>query len=211
MAYDVETQYQKLYLIALYRSQTLEATKGRFAEMTQVQISNFLEVLSEFIKRYEEEGPGTVEEDMDEGMDLMEVYEDELVRLDKKRLELQAAELLFDHPLTDYSDFLKVKQDFGYLQIIYKQYDDQKKARDMWGKTLWANLNAQALVDGIETFMKEFRKLPRVIRQHPMGVMLDLKMKQFKSVVPLMVSLKNEAMRERHWKQLMEKTGNYNS
>lgn len=37
--------------------------------------------------------------------------------------------------------------------------------------------------------------------------MLDLKMKQFKGVVPLMVSLKNEAMRERHWKELMLKTG----
>lgn len=37
--------------------------------------------------------------------------------------------------------------------------------------------------------------------------MLDTKMKQFKNVVPLMVSLKNEAMRERHWKELMAKTG----
>lgn len=51
------------------------------------------------------------------------------------------------------------------------------------------------------------RKLPKVIRQTPTGVMLDMKLKQFKSVVPLMVSLKNEAMRERHWKILMEKTG----
>lgn len=38
-------------------------------------------------------------------------------------------------------------------------------------------------------------------------MMLDLKMKQFKGIVPLMVSLKNEAMRERHWKELMKKTG----
>lgn len=34
-------------------------------------------------------------------------------------------------------------------------------------------------------------------------------MKQFKATVPLMVSLKNEALRERHWHQLMEKTGEY--
>lgn len=38
-------------------------------------------------------------------------------------------------------------------------------------------------------------------------MILDQKMKQFKNAVPLMVSLKNEAMRERHWKKLMEKTG----
>lgn len=34
-------------------------------------------------------------------------------------------------------------------------------------------------------------------------------MKQFKNTVPLMVSLKNEALRQRHWQQLMEKTGRY--
>lgn len=34
-------------------------------------------------------------------------------------------------------------------------------------------------------------------------------MKQFKNTIPLMVNLKNEALRERHWKMLMEKTGQY--
>lgn len=41
----------------------------------------------------------------------------------------------------------------------------------------------------------------------PVGQMLELQMKQFKNSVPLMVSLKNEALRERHWHILMEKTG----
>lgn len=34
-------------------------------------------------------------------------------------------------------------------------------------------------------------------------------MKQFKNTIPLMVNLKNEALRERHWKMLMEQTGQY--
>lgn len=77
----------------------------------------------------------------------------------------------------------------------------------MWGKTLWVNLNPQALVDGIEGYLKEFRKLPRAARTTPIGQVLDNKMKQFKNAVPLMVALKNEALRERHWRQLMDKTG----
>lgn len=43
----------------------------------------------------------------------------------------------------------------------------------------------------------------------PIGQMLETKMKQFRNVVPLMVNLKNEALRERHWKMLMEKTGKF--
>lgn len=47
------------------------------------------------------------------------------------------------------------------------------------------------------------------IRDLPIGKILDTKMKQFKNTIPLMVNLKNEALRERHWKMLMEKTGQY--
>ena len=32
-------------------------------------------------------------------------------------------------------------------------------------------------------------------------------MKQFKASVPLFVDLKNEAIRDRHWRELMKKTG----
>lgn len=32
-------------------------------------------------------------------------------------------------------------------------------------------------------------------------------MKQFKNAVPLIMSLKNDAFTERHWKMLMKKTG----
>lgn len=45
------------------------------------------------------------------------------------------------------------------------------------------------------------------IRTLPIGVVLDQKMKQFKNAVPLMVNLKHEAMRDRHWNRLMEQTG----
>lgn len=34
-------------------------------------------------------------------------------------------------------------------------------------------------------------------------------MKQFKSSIPLMLSLKDEALRERHWQLLMDKTGQH--
>ena len=93
------------------------------------------------------------------------------------------------------------------MQIIYKLYQAQKLARASWGKTLWANLNTQVLTDGIDSFLRDFRKLSKTIRQMPIGSVLETVMKQFKNVVPLMANLKHEAMRERHWSMLMTKTG----
>lgn len=77
----------------------------------------------------------------------------------------------------------------------------------MWAKTLWVNLNPQVLVDGMESFIKEFKRLPKPVRQLHPGILLDIRMKEFKNSIPLFIDLKNEALRERHWTELMEKTG----
>jgi dynein heavy chain len=59
----------------------------------------------------------------------------------------------------------------------------------------------------MENFIREFRRFNDTVKQLPVGQFLDMHMKQFKSSVPLFVELKNEALRERHWKELMDKTG----
>ena len=82
-----------------------------------------------------------------------------------------------------------------------------QKAREQWAETLWANLNIQLLQDGIETFLKQLRKLPREFKNMPVGRLLDEKMKEFRDSLPLFVDLKHEALRDRHWKELMSKTG----
>jgi dynein heavy chain, axonemal len=109
--------------------------------------------------------------------------------------------------VTDYNIYLTAKSDFEKMQMVYKLYLAQKIARETWGKTLWVNLNTQALTDGIDNFIKDFRKLSKPIREMTVAGVLEKIMKQFKNVVPLMASLKHEALRERHWRLLMTKTG----
>ena len=69
------------------------------------------------------------------------------------------------------------------------------------------NLNPIALVEGIEEYLKRFKALPKEIRVSEVGKNVEEKMKEFKRSVPLFVDLKHEALRPRHWQQLMVKTG----
>lgn len=95
------------------------------------------------------------------------------------------------------------------MDILYSLYKQQKSAREIWAKTLWVNLNPQQLIDGMEHFMREFRRLPKPIRSMQVGHALEAEMRNFKNSVPLFIELKNEAMRERHWQELMRRTGQY--
>lgn len=110
---------------------------------------------------FEAEGPGAVGHDMDRGIKLMDAYVVRFDDLDAQRLELMKAEKLFDLPLTDYTDFLRVKREFEAMHVLYKLYKQQKIARENWSRTLWAHLDPNALTDGMDNFMKDYRKIPK--------------------------------------------------
>lgn len=88
---------------------------------------------------------------------LLQEYSKYFDELESRKKMLQAAEQLFDNPLADFSNFNRAKIDFLAMDQIYKIYKAQKFARELWAKTLWVNLNPQALVDGIEQFFKDYR------------------------------------------------------
>lgn len=55
--------------------------------------------------------------------------------------------------------------------------------------------------------MKFYSKLDANTKGIKCAKILNAMMERFKNTIPLMVSLKNEAMRNRHWNELMTKTG----
>lgn len=119
------------------------------------------------------------------------------------------SELLFDLPATDYTIFLDVKKEYEGMQMLFALYTEQNQARDEWAQTLWVNLDPQLLINGMDRFIREFRKFPQFIKDSNIGQILRENMVSFKNSVPLFIELKNEAMRERHWEELMKKTGRH--
>lgn len=58
LSYTIETLWKELYLRAMCRNTTLETTKERFQSVAEEQISNFYDVLQEFVRKFDTEGPG---------------------------------------------------------------------------------------------------------------------------------------------------------
>ena len=93
------------------------------------------------------------------------------------------------------------------LTMIYALYERQMAAREEWAQTLWANLNVNTLIEGIDGYLKELKKFPKNVRGLAVSKQVMAKMNEFKNSIPLFTDLKNDALRDRHWKLLMQKTG----
>ncbi|XP_037090995.1 dynein heavy chain 10, axonemal-like [Pollicipes pollicipes] len=199
--------WEELLLRAKVTNARLGPVKQRFTAITQDEVAEFHGEIAKFCERYYQEGPGTVGDQFDLGEHKMKSYEDELASLLERQQELVNSERLFDLDITAYPELTTMQKDMAGLRLIYDIYVAQKEAREKLAQTLWANLNSQALTDDIEVYIRQFKKLPRDVRQLDIGKHLEENMKQFKASVPLFVDLKNEAIRERHWRELMKKTG----
>uniref|UniRef100_A0A670YVL6 Dynein axonemal heavy chain 10 n=1 Tax=Pseudonaja textilis TaxID=8673 RepID=A0A670YVL6_PSETE len=203
----MKLMWETLYADAAGVDHSLGSIKKTFTEITREQIGNYSKEIDDFYQRFVTEGPGSVGENLDRGLELMVVFERELEKHERNRQELANAEKLFDLPITMYPDMIKIQKEMKGLRQIYEIYKLQQAAKEEWSQTLWVNLNVQVLQEGIEGYLKTLRKLPKHVRSMPVAYHLEMKMKAFKESIPLLLDLKNEALRERHWKELMSRTG----
>ncbi|XP_072908128.1 dynein axonemal heavy chain 10 [Hemitrygon akajei] len=204
---NIEAIWKSLFEESRNIDLSLGTVKKKFTKTTKLETKEFSAHLAGFSTRFRIEGPGSVESDLDTGLEILGKFENELEELERKRQELVNAEKLFDLPITMHPDLLSLQKEMKGLRQIYDIYKAQRTAKDEWSETLWADLNVQLLQEGIDGFLKAFRKLPKDVRSLTVGFHLESQMKEFKDSIPLLLDLKHEALRERHWKALMTRTG----
>lgn len=81
--------------------------------------------------KFDTEGPGSVGDNLDAGLKLMEEYGGMFAELEQRRLDLMNAEMLFDIPLADYTDYLRAKADYEGMEFLYRIYKTQRNAREV--------------------------------------------------------------------------------
>lgn len=128
-------------------------------------------------------------------------------RLLDDRTVMQNTSLLFGMPQEPYARLDAAYAEYECMRLVYDLYARQRDARDAWSKTLWLELNPQLLLEGMEGFLRRYKQLPRACRAVPVAAALEATMKKFKNSVPLFIELKNDAMRDEHWRKLMDQTG----
>ncbi|KER29498.1 hypothetical protein T265_03876 [Opisthorchis viverrini] len=204
---EVVISWNQLKEMATKKELDLRKVRREFAREAKKNISDFGNMVNTLIERFEQHGPGTMADNLSMGLITLQKFGEELSVLEARRQELAAAEKLFDLPITPYPQLLHLQMELHELARLFTLYEEQKAARDEWAQTLWKDLNVQSLQQGIENFLKMWRQLPKTVRTHPAGRAVYENMRVFRDSLPLFLDLKHEALRERHWNELMRKTG----
>ena len=91
----------------------------------------------------------------------------------------------------------------GQVYGVYAEHADNVR---QYSQQLWADLDITRMVSGTDEVAKKLRGLT-ALKMLPVYEAVEKEIQGFKNSLPLMRDLKNEALRMRHWDQLMAVTG----
>ncbi|KAJ2996626.1 Dynein heavy chain 10, axonemal [Globomyces sp. JEL0801] len=204
---NLPQKWEEMLLMAKSTDFKLIPVKEKFSIQTQEQVRVFKKQIHSFKEEFIVNGPGCMNNDMDKGLQLLKEAHETILKFSLTREALVRAEKLFDISISAYPELFEMEHQLRDLDLIYNLYSDVKDAINGWSTTLWVNLDIAVLHKGIELFTARLKKLPKELKQLPPYNAVAEKIITFKESIPLFADLKNEALRERHWKTLMSITG----
>ncbi|KAJ1332384.1 hypothetical protein BSLG_008688 [Batrachochytrium salamandrivorans] len=203
---NLSFQWEEMLERAKKVDNALITVKEKFTEKTHNQVKEFKQSLLKFKEDFVINGPGAMNMDMDQGLKLLKGAKEAVEQFLVGRESLVCAEKLFNITITSYPELFELENQIKALDLIYVLYSDVKEAINSWSMTLWNNLDLGVLNRGIEAFTARLKKIPKELKQLPPYNVVAEKIVTFKDSISLFVDLKNEALRDRHWKKLMEIT-----
>eukprot|EP01040_Poterioochromonas_malhamensis_P005875 gene5875-6317_t len=206
-ALSIEERWHKLYCDSRTRDLRLVDTKQQFREVTSQQDIEFREMLQHLRKEFLDSGPGVSTTGLDEGVELLAEYKRKLNKMNKIKAELINAQNLFNLDVKPYPDLQQTQSDVDQLSKIYDFYTQFKEFQMNMSSMLWGDLDITILQKGAEDFERMAKKFPKDLKEIFTFKMVESKIAHFKEALPLVINLKNDSMKTRHWQKLMDVTG----
>ena len=206
-ALTIQKRWRQLYVDSRTRDLRLVDTKAEIRELTRQQDIDFRASLETLRKEFLDSGPGVSSVSLDVGVELLVEYKKRLGKLNKQKLEIINAQNLFDLDVKPYPLLIDTGVDVEKLDKIYSLYTQFKEFQESMAATMWSDLDIAALQEGADNFEKLCRRFPKDLKEIFTFKSVEHVLSAFKESLPLVVALKTDAMKTRHWVKLQEITG----
>uniref|UniRef100_A0A803WAD3 Dynein axonemal heavy chain 17 n=1 Tax=Ficedula albicollis TaxID=59894 RepID=A0A803WAD3_FICAL len=114
---------------------------------------------------------------------------------------------LFEVVVPEYKQLKQCRKELCLLKELWDMISLVNSSLDDWQSTRWVDINVENMDLECKKFAREIRSLDKEMRAWDAFSGLDSKVKNMLTALKAVAELQNPAIRERHWKQLMQATG----
>lgn len=125
----------------------------------------------------------------------------------QQKERLMKEEGLFNLKLLNTETFDNYYSEFQNMKLVYSLYEKQKSDIKKWSKIPWLNIRIEFVREAFGALMLTFKRLPVLARNtYPAKIFADY-LKELRLSIPILVQLKNSALKVRHWKEILNTIG----
>ena len=203
-------EWEDTMKLAAAADERLVERKAAFAALLKDQAEAFTADVSTFRAQFREQAPFGYECGSEMAYTLLDEWQGRLVEIEQQADSLRDREHLFDVRVHPWKDLTICRNELQQLKLVWDHAVLIESIFSAWQATPWAQVNCDECYGTAKRLQSQFTALERRVRhastwgvykgtQSALGDMLV--------TLPLVQDLRDEAMRERHWKKLMRTCG----
>eukprot|EP01064_Diplonema_japonicum_P034643 TRINITY_DN7253_c0_g4_i1.p1 TRINITY_DN7253_c0_g4~~TRINITY_DN7253_c0_g4_i1.p1 ORF type:complete len:4646 (+),score=1368.52 TRINITY_DN7253_c0_g4_i1:87-14024(+) len=194
------------------RNDEISKLQNGFKARLTREVDIFQHVVVSFRKDFDENGPMCEGISPSDAMERLNKYQRLFEDHKRSWTTFQAGEELFGMPVHQYPELVQTEKQLGLLEKLYLLYVKVIQKIKGYAETLWVELKQgggkgfASLVEEVNRFQLQAQKLPKALKTWDAYLELKKYIDDFLGLEEMISALAHPAMRERHWKTIMQIT-----
>ncbi len=195
------TTWRKVVEHADSVANSLAALQGTYKKQLIWDIREFGLDIRAFRKEFEANGPLVPGIKPAVALDKLKKFKDELGTRERKMENYRAGEELFALRPTRFAEVTKCRKDITLVDQLYSVYVDVHASVKQWSALLWGEVVDQvsSISDITNGYEQRVKKLPKKLREWSAYDVVNQKIIDLQSLLPLLVGLSKSSIKPRHW------------
>ena len=191
------------------RTEGLEESRRQFKAGLLKDTEDLTKSVVEMRAGFLDKGPFSGEVAPGEATAALASYHQSLAELRATEAGLAVGLKVFAIAQAPYKEFVGMDADLGFLDQLWGLASEFDAKYAEWKVTTFNGIETEVLENEAGSRLKKLVKLQRQVKDKEWDMVQHYrdKLSTFKAVMPLILDLKEPAMRDRHWKRLMEQVG----
>ena len=204
---SLQSEFSKFGLFLNDSERMLNTNKDKMKGALMQSLEDFKNTVAGRRKKFQQEGPFDAGLPIKKAFDGINQWRSWIQEDRDNETKMQAGVDLFSLDRPVYKDLEAIEKDLGLLQNVWELAQEWNEMWEEWKMGRFTELNVESMEESSGKFNKKLQKLGKDIKSWKTWEAQKEKVDQFKKALPLITDLRNEALRDRHWQQLMDQIG----
>jgi dynein heavy chain len=171
------------------------------------RVWDFNDELAEFRRQFRRHAPFNYDVGLSDAYDRINEFHQKITEKEREAEVLIDLEQVFELNVSKHTEIKKSRLENKLLKQIWDMISIVKNQFEDWKKTLWEDIDTDALVAQCKKLNVQITAMPKDMRNWKVYLGLQAEVKNLLTVLPLVNLLHSPCMEERHWRDLKNATG----